>query len=157
MADELKGNLEENINKFTGASFKAENPVVEIVDRDKILAKLPEVVIGVNADYTDGAKGTHFFLMSSELALKLFSLVNSEEATVVDDMVLSVVSEVVATYIGSQINSMDKTGKVPGLKYATPETINEPKAMVMFPQGNFAVFTYPLSLDSNAYTISIYR
>jgi len=153
LADELKGKLEENINKYTGASFKVENPVAELTDRDKVLSKLPEVVISVSLDYTEGAKGSHMYLLSSDFALKVFSLVNKEDATDVDDVVLSVVSELVATHTSAQINVLDATGKLPGLANGSPETSNESKAMIMFPQGEFILTSYPLTLDGTAYTL----
>ena len=138
LADDLQPKLEENINKTTSAQFKCEKPVVENTSRDHILSKLPEVVIGI---------------MAPEFALKIFQLVSSEEATEIDDMVLSVVSEFIATHISSEITQIDATGKVPGLAYATPETLNESKAMIMFPQGDFVLTSYPLTLDGNAYTL----
>ena len=153
LADDLKGKLEENINKYTGAAFKVENPVAELTDRDKVLSKLPEVVISVSMDYTEGAKGSHMYLMSSDFALKVFSLVNKEETADVDDVVLSVVSELVATHTSAQINVLDATGKLPGLANGSPETSNESKAMIMFPQGEFILTSYPLTLDGTAYTL----
>ena len=153
LADDLKGKLEENINKYTGAAFKVENPVAELTDRDKLLSKLPEVVISVSMDYTEGAKGSHMYLMSSDFALKVFSLVNKEEIADVDDVVLSVVSELVATHTSAQINALDATGKLPGLANGSPETSNESKAMIMFPQGDFVLTSYPLTLDGTAYTL----
>ncbi|MBP5568799.1 MAG: flagellar motor switch protein FliN [Treponema sp.] len=153
LADDLKGKLEENINKYTGAAFKVENPVAELTDRDKVLSKLPEVVISVSMDYTEGAKGSHMYLLSSDFALKVFSLVNKEETADVDDVVLSVVSELVATHTSAQINALDATGKLPGLANGSPETSNESKAMIMFPQGEFVLTSYPLTLDGTAYTL----
>ena len=153
LADDLQPKLEDNINKTTSANFKCEKPVVEETNRDHILSKLPEVVIGINADYNDGIKGSHLYLLAPEFALKIFQLVSSEEATEVDDMVLSVVSEFVATHISAEINQIDAAGSVKGLAYATPETINESKAMIMFPQGDFVLTNYPLTLDGNAYTL----
>ena len=151
MAEDLVPKLEENVNKYTGASFKVENPVVELSSRDKVLARLPEVVVGINADYNEGIKGGHLYILSPDFSLKLFALVNNEEATEVDDMVLSVVSEIVATHISAQINTLDS--KIPGIAYATPESVNESKAMIMFPQGDFVLSSYPLTLDGKAYTL----
>lgn len=153
LADSLKPKLEENINKTTGSTFVCENPVVEQSNRDRVLSKLPEVVIGVIADYNAGIKGSHLYLLSSEFALGIFKLVNNEEATEVDDMVLSVVSEFVATHIAAEIQEVEGTGKVSGIGFATPETINESKAMIMFPQGDFILTSYPLTHDGNAYTL----
>ena len=101
LADDLRPKLEENINKYTSAQFVVEAPVVESAERDKVLAKLPEVVVGVVADYNDGVKGNHLYLISPEFALKIYQLVSSEDTSDVDDMVLSVVSEFVATHISS--------------------------------------------------------
>ena len=151
LAEDLVPKLEENVNKYTGASFKVENPVVELSSRDKVLARLPEVVVGINADYNEGIKGGHLYILSPDFSLKLFALVNNEEATEVDDMVLSVVSEIVATHISAQINQLDS--KLPGITYATPESVNESKAMIMFPQGDFVLSSYPLTLDGKAYTL----
>lgn len=151
LAEELVPKLEENVNKYTGASFKVEKPVVELSSRDKVLARLPEVVVGINADYNEGVKGSHLYILSPDFSLKLFALVNNEEATEVDDMVLSVVSEIVATHISAQINSIDS--KISGVAYATPESVNESKAMIMFPQGEFVLTSYPLTLDGKAYTL----
>ena len=153
MADALKPKLEENINKTTSVTFTCEAPVVEQTNRDRVLSKLPEVVIGINADYNAGVKGSHLYLMSTEFALKLFQLVSSEEATEVDDMVLSVVSEFVATHISAEITEIESKGNASGLGYATPETLNESKAMIMFPQGDFVLATYPLTYDGNAYAL----
>jgi len=151
LAEDLKPKLEENINKYTGNTFVVENPVVELSSRDKVLARLPEVVVGINADYNEGIKGSHLYILSTDFSLKLFALVNNEEATEVDDMVLSVVSEIVATHVSAQINQIDS--KLPGITYATPESVNESKAMIMFPQGDFVLTSYPLTLDGKAYTL----
>ena len=153
MADALKPKLEENINKTTSVTFTTENPVVEQTNRDHVLSKLPEVVIGINADYNAGIKGSHLYLMAPEFALKIFQLVSSEEATEVDDMVLSVVSEFIATHISAEIQEVESKGNASGLGYATPETLNESKAMIMFPQGDFVLSSYPLTYDGNAYTL----
>ncbi len=153
MADALKPKLEENINKTTSVTFTTEAPVVEQTNRDHVLSKLPEVVIGINADYNAGVKGSHLYLMAPEFALKIFQLVSSEEASEVDDMVLSVVSEFVATHIAAEIQEVEGKGNVSGLGYGTPETLNESKAMIMFPQGDFVLASYPLTYEGNAYTL----
>lgn len=153
LADDLKDKLEENINKYTGSTFSVGTPVAEKTTRDKMLSKLPEVIIAINADYNEGIKGSHLYLISSDFALKLFALVNSEEATEVDDMVLSVVSEIVATHISAQILAVEQIGKIKGLTYVTPQSSNESKAMVMFPVDDFVLTSYPITLENNAYTL----
>ena len=70
LAEDLVPKLEENVNKYTGASFKVESPVVELSSRDKVLARLPEVVVGINADYNEGIKGSHLYILSPDFSLK---------------------------------------------------------------------------------------
>ncbi|MGN0749407.1 MAG: flagellar motor switch protein FliN [Treponema sp.] len=152
-ADDLKSKVEENINKTTSANFVCEKPVVEKSNRDRVLAKLPEVVIGVIADFDKGIKGNHLYLMAPDFALKIFELASSEKVDEVDDMVLSVVSEFISTHISAEINQIGSVSKNLDISYMNPETFNESKAMIMFPQGDFVLASYPLTLDSNAYTI----
>ena len=152
-ADDLQSKVEENINKTTSANFVCEKPVVEKSNRDRVLAKLPEVVIGVIADFDKGIKGNHLYLMAPDFALKVFELASSEKVDEVDDMVLSVVSEFISTHISAEINQIGTVSKSLDISYMNPETFNESKAMIMFPQGDFALVSYPLTLESNAYTI----
>ena len=152
-ADDLQSKVEENINKTTSANFVCEKPVVEKSNRDRVLAKLPEVVIGVIADFDKGIKGNHLYLMAPDFALKIFELASSEKVDEVDDMVLSVVSEFISTHISAEINQIGSVSKNLDISYMNPETFNESKAMIMFPQGDFVLASYPLTLDSNAYTI----
>lgn len=152
-ADDLQSKVEENINKTTSANFVCEKPVVEKSNRDRVLAKLPEVVIGVIADFDKGIKGNHLYLLVPDFALKIFELASSEKVDEVDDMVLSVVSEFISTHISAEINQIGSVSKNLDISYMNPETFNESKAMIMFPQGDFVLASYPLTLDSNAYTI----
>lgn len=152
-ADDLQSKVEENINKTTSANFVCEKPVVEKSNRDRVLAKLPEVVIGVIADFDKGIKGNHLYLLAPDFALKIFELASSEKVDEVDDMVLSVVSEFISTHISAEINQIGSVSKNLDISYMNPETFNESKAMIMFPQGDFVLASYPLTLDSNAYTI----
>lgn len=152
-AEGLKEPLAENLKKMTGAEFSAGIPVVETLNRDQLLAKLPEMVVAVMADFSAGLAGDHLYLMSKEFAQKIAGLMNKEENTELDDMALSVISEVVSTHTNDEITALDKTGKLPGLACTPPECVNVPKAMVRFPQNNFALFSYPVTLDGNAYTL----
>lgn len=153
LAVDLKPKLQEKINAYSGASFTVDTPVVEEIDRDRLLSKLPEVLIAINADYTEGVKGSHLYLVSNEFALKLNQLMTHEDSVQVDDMILGMVSEAIATHISAQIDAIEAGGKVKGLSYAPPQAVNESKAMIMFPAGKFVLTSYPLTLDGSAYTI----
>ena len=65
----------------------------------------------------------------------------------------SVVNETLSTHTNDELTAIDKTGKLPGLACNPAESINVPKAMVRAPQNTFALFTFPITIDGNAYTM----
>ena len=152
-ADGIKDELKTKLNSMTGSEFSVETPSVEILERDQLFAKLPEMVVAVMADFTTALKGDHLFILSTEFAQKLTSLINKEEQAELDDMALSVISEVVSNHSGTEITELSKDGKLPGLAANPPEAVNVPKAMVRIPQGKFCLFTYTYSVDSQNYVL----
>ena len=152
-ANTMKDKLANILSSMTQKDASSDGPAVEDLGRDQLLAKLPEVVISVLADYSAGLTGDHLFLMSTEFATKLVSLINQEENPALDDMSLSVITEIISQFSGNEITELSATGKLPGLANQPPEAVNQPKAMVRMPQGNFALFTYPVTLNGETFTL----
>ena len=152
-ANGMTDKLAEVIKNMTQQEVSCGSPTVETAGRDQLLAKVPEVVIAVMADYSAGLGGDHLFLMPSEMATKLVGFINQEENPALDDMGLSVISEVISAFSGSEITELSKSGKLPGLATNPPEAVNQPKAMIRMPQGTFALFTYPVTMAGENYTI----
>ena len=152
-ADGIKGELVSKLNSMTGSEFAAGTPTAETLDRDQLLAKLPEMVVAVMADFSTGLKGDHLFILSPEFSQKLTGLINKEEQAELDDMALSVISEVVSNHTGTEINELSKDGKLPGLATNPPESVHVPKAMVRIPQSTFVLFTYTFTLDDQNYEL----
>lgn len=152
-ANTMKDKLANILSSMTQKDASSDGPTVEDLGRDQLLAKLPEVVISVLADYSAGLTGDHLFLMSTEFSTKLVSLINQEENPALDDMSLSVITEIISQFSGNEITELSATGKLPGLANQPPEAVNQPKAMVRMPQGNFALFTYPVTLNGETFTL----
>lgn len=152
-ADDIKDELLSKLNSMTGSEFSVGNPAVETANRDQLLAKLPEMVVAVMDDFSTGLKGDHLFLLSPEFSQKLTGLINKEEQAELDDMALSVISEVVANHSGTEINVLSKDGNLPGLATNPPESLHVPKAMVRIPQNTFVIFTYSFSLEGETFNL----
>jgi flagellar motor switch protein FliN/FliY len=146
--DSLKSNLESMTSKT--AEFGA--PTVETHKRDSFLRKLPEMVVGCVIDFNAGLPGDHLFVLPPEFAQKIVSLVNNEPNAELDEMSLSVISETISQHVGIEITALDKAG-IKGAVNNPAESVHVPKAMVRFPQGDFAVFTYPVNLDGSAFSL----
>ena len=149
-AGSMKEKCVANLDSMTGAAFTAGNPTVESMGRDQLLAKLPEMVVAVMADFNAGLKGDHLVLLPPEFAQKITGLVNKEDNAELDDMALSVIGEFVSTHSGAEITELKS---IAGLAANPPEAVHVPKAMVRIPQGTFALFSYPFTLDGQAYTM----
>ena len=152
-SEDLKDKLASNLATMAGVDVSAGAPSVEQMDRDQLLAKIPENIVAGMLDFSTGLTGDHLFLIAPEFAEKLVSLINKEENAALDDMALSVVSEIFQNHSGSEITALSSGGKLPGLATNPPETVNQPKAMVRMPQNEFAVFTYPVTIDGTTYNM----
>lgn len=152
-ADSLKDPLVEKLNGMTGVEFTGDTPIVETLDRDKLLGKLPEVVVAVSCDYSAGLAGDHLYILAPEFAQKLVNLISKEENADFDDMALSCIGDVVSIHTNNEIMELDKKGGFTGLACNPPEAVNNPKAMIRIPQNQFALFSYPLTLDGQGYTL----
>ena len=152
-AVDLKDKLAHNVGTMTGASSVVAEPTVESANRETFLAKLPETVVAVMADFSAGLSGDHLYVLSTDFAQKLAGLINKEDNADLDEMALSVIAEVVSGHTGAEITELTKNGRFPGLACNPGEAVNGPKAMVRFPQGEFALFSYPVSLDGTTYTL----
>lgn len=142
-----------SLETMTGSEFQVNAPSVENVDRDAVLRKVPEMIVTVISDFSEGLIGDHLFLMAPEFAQKLTSLINKEENAELDDMALSVISEIVSQHTGTEITNLSKTGKLNGLACNPAESVHVPKAMVRFPPENFVLLSYPVSVEGDLFTL----
>lgn len=145
--------LKATLDAMTGASFSVGAPTVEQVTKEQVLRKIPEMTVGVTADFSEGLSGDHVFVLAPEFAQKLAGLVNKEEDPELSEMSLSVVSEIISQYVGSQITKLSQTGFFPGLANSPPEAVHVPKAMLRYPSGEFILVSHPVSGEGSVFTL----
>jgi len=144
--------LKANLESMTGKAVEFGNPSVEVMKRDGFLRKIPEMVVGTLIDFNQALVGDHLFILAPEFAQKIVSLVNNENNAELDEMSLSVISETISQHSGMEITALEKAG-FKGVANNPAESVHVPKAMVRFPRDDFAVFTYPVSLDGSAFSL----
>ncbi|MDR0503140.1 MAG: flagellar motor switch protein FliN [Treponema sp.] len=138
--------LSSNLSALTGGTVTLVGPKVDVFTRDKFLAQLPDMITVITANYTSGFPGEHIFVLSEDSARAIASLMTKEENIQLDDMAMSVISEVVSQMVGTQITSLtDKTGNK-SIVAASPAAANVPKAAAALPNGDFASMVYQLDL-----------
>ncbi|MDR2020748.1 MAG: flagellar motor switch protein FliN [Treponema sp.] len=135
-----------NLSMLTGAQVTLRGPQVTSSSRDALLQQLPDMVTAIKSDFTGGFPGEHVFLISEDTAKTLASLMNKEENIELDEMALSVISEVMNQVLGTQITALtDKTGNKQ-VASVSPEAANVPKAVAALPAGDFVSAIYDLNL-----------
>ncbi|MCR4627251.1 MAG: flagellar motor switch protein FliN [Treponema sp.] len=152
-ANGLKERLSADLGTMTSSAFDVADPVVEAVDKDQLLAKLPETVVTIQNDFSNAVVGEHLYIISPEFAKKLASLVNQSETAELDDMAFSIVSEAFSKHTGNEITDLEHTGKLSGIATSPAEAVNVPKAMARIPQNTFALISYPITHEGQVYTM----
>ena len=142
--------LSSNLESMTGKTVSISEPVIDFSDRETFLRKVSEMAVATLIDFSGAMAGDHAFMMSPELAKKIVSLVNHEDE--IDDMALSVISETIAQYVGTELSYLERAG-LTGVASSPAESSHVPKAMMRLPQRNFVSITYNVKLDDSAYQL----
>ena len=144
--------LSSNLESMTGKTVEISEPIIEFSDRETFLKKVSEMVVATIVDFSGSMAGDHAFMMSPELAKKIVSLVNHEDNVEIDDMALSVISETVAQYVGTELSYLERSG-LAGVTSLPSESSHVPKAMMRLPQRNFVSITYNIKMDNSVYQL----
>lgn len=142
--------LSSNLESMTGKNISVSDPIIELTERESFLQKVSEMVVASLIDFSGALSGDHIFVMPPDFAQKVVSAVNHEDNSAIDDMALSVISETVAQYAGTEVTALESSG-LPGVTSNPAESLHVPKAMLRLPQRNFICITYTIQLDNTSY------
>jgi flagellar motor switch protein FliN len=147
--ESISGTQGSNLSMMMGQTVSFQSPSLDGVTRDQMLQAIPEEVLAVKVDFTQGFSGDHLFVMSKETALRIASLANKEEGLDLDDMAISAVQEVMSTVTGTEVTVLsEKTGNR-AIATSSAEGKFGPKAIVQFPLSDFARVQYNLVIGDN--------
>ncbi len=145
------GSFSSGMQTMTGEAFTIGSPMVEQTTLSGLQMKLPEMIVSVTANFTQALSGDHIFILPPDLAQKVASLVNKEENADLDDMSLSVVSELISQQVGNEITAI--ASKFPGLGSSPAQALHVPKASLSVAQDSLVLLSYPVSTDGGVFTI----
>jgi flagellar motor switch protein FliN/FliY len=136
-----------NLSILTGKTVRIGDPTVKARAPAEFTASLPEEVVDVRVDLTDGLQGEHSYIVPADIAATVAGLMMGQAGAELDEASLSAVSEAMsqitgtaATAIGNQIGRMVKT--------AVPDLRQTARSQVRVPQGESCVSVeYPLSIE----------
>ena len=145
------GAFSSGLETMTGIGYSVGSPTVEATTSSSLLQKLPDMVVSVSTDFSAGLFGQHIFILSTDFTKKVSTLVTKEEAFEVDEMALSVISELVSQQVGTEITAL--ASKFPGLASIPANPTLVPKSSVQFAQDSFVLVSYPISGNGELYTV----
>ncbi|MCD6121420.1 MAG: flagellar motor switch phosphatase FliY [Spirochaetales bacterium] len=136
-----------NLSILTGKTVTIGAPEIKLVSREQFIETLPEEIVDVKIDLTEGVVGDHSYFLTTESANTISSLMMGQTGNELDEAALSAVSEAVsqmtgsaATAIGNQIGRM--------LKTSPPDLKKHEKSQARLPQGDVIVSVeYPFSIE----------
>ena len=147
LLEEISATQASNLSILTRKTVNLEKPSIEIVAGPAVLETLPDEIVDVKLDFTDGLQGDHSYLLEVPTAQTIAGLMMGQEDVEIDDAALSAVAEALTqisgtatTEIGNQISRTIKT--IP------PDYQRGSKDQVRFPQGEVMVkVEYPLIIE----------
>jgi flagellar motor switch protein FliN/FliY len=143
---EINENQGRALSTMTGTTVTFKEPEVSFSSRDALLTQLPDQVVMVKADFSEGFPGEHVFVIDENTAKRIASLLNKEDNSDLNEMTLSVIGEVVSQLVGTQITALTKATNNTSIASISPEATNVPKAVIALPNGAFTVALYNIDL-----------
>jgi len=150
LATEMSSSMGNTLATITGKTAQLSNPEVIITSAAEYIKDLPENIVQVNANITEGYPGTHLYIVTEDAAKQIASLMMAQEEGEITDMALSAISEAFNQMSGSASNVLEeKTGatlKIGDIKAELKKGGSE----LQLPEGSFVRIRY--SFTSNGST-----
>ncbi|MDR2783042.1 MAG: flagellar motor switch protein FliN [Treponema sp.] len=136
------------LSTMAGSDVILGNPSISFMNRDRLVERLPDMVVAVKADFSSGFPGDHLFIIGEDTAKSLVGMISKEENAELDAMALSMIGEVASQLVGTQITALTKATNNTAIASVSPEATNVPKALVALPSGTFPCVEYDLDLGN---------
>jgi len=139
--------LASNLSILTRKAVSLDRPVLEVVSGAQLGGSLPEELIDVKVDFSEGVRGEHSYLLDLATAQAIAGLMMGQAGVEMDAAAQSAVAEAlsqmsgpVATEIGNLLGRTVKT--------APPDYQRAERDQVRLPQGEAIVkVEYPLAIE----------
>jgi flagellar motor switch protein FliN/FliY len=139
-----------NLSMLTGKGITIEAPKLDLLTPDQLTSELPDEVVEIKIDFTEGISGSHSYLMSPEAAIKIASLMLGQEGIELDEMALSTLSEAISNITGPTVtnigNVVNRT-----IQVGAPAAKQAPKGEIGLPTGDVLLRAeYPISWEGES-------
>ena len=150
LLDGVAGAQASNLSILTRKSVSLDKPTLQVMAADSLAGSLPEELVDVRLDFSDGLRGEHSYILDLGTAQSVAGLMMGQSGVEMDDAALSAVAEAlsqmsgpVVSEIGNQISRTVKTS-VPDFRKGSREKVRIPQGEAV------ARLEYPLRIEGQA-------
>jgi flagellar motor switch protein FliN/FliY len=137
-----------NLSMLLNTQVLLDRPSAELSDESSLGQSLPEQVVEIKLDLTDGVVGGHLYVLPEEVALAIAGPMMGQEGVELDDAAVNALQEAfsqvsgpIVTALGEKSGSTVLTGPPAGRRVSSDQ--------VQAPAGNFVKLTYGLNIDGS--------
>ncbi|MFP4373542.1 MAG: flagellar motor switch phosphatase FliY [Spirochaetaceae bacterium] len=137
-----------NLSMLLNKQVLLEGPKAELSDESAFAQGVPEQVVEIKLDLTDGVVGGHLYLVPEDVALAIAGPMMGQEGVELDDAAVNALQEAfsqisgpIVTALGEQAGTTVLTGPPAGRQVSSDQA--------QTPAGSFAKLTYGLNVEGS--------
>ena len=143
-----------NLSGMIGETVTLQTPAIELVPAENAGQGLPESLVEVKIDYSEGLSGFHSYLIPEDAATTIAGKMMGQSDVELNEAALSALDEAGNTLAGSAATSIgDVIGTTVMNSPGSTNTVSS--SDVQAPSGQVVKATYPLTIDNEAETTLI--
>ncbi|MFP4065961.1 MAG: flagellar motor switch phosphatase FliY [Spirochaetaceae bacterium] len=137
-----------NLSMLLNQQVLLERPSAEVVDAGALTEALPEQIVEIKLDFTDGVVGGHLYVMGEDVALAIAGPMMGQEGVELDDAAVNALQEAFSQVSGPVITALgEKSGTT--VLTGPPNGRQVSRDQVQAPAGNFVKMTYGLQVGGS--------
>ena len=139
-----------NLSILTRKNVNLERPTLELLAGEELMDQLPDEVVDVRLDFSDGLRGEHSYVLDNATAQAVAGLMMGQSGVELDDAALSAVAEALSQIAGPAATEIgNQSGR--SVKTEPPDFLQGRREQVRVPQGEVvAKLEYPLMIEDEA-------
>jgi flagellar motor switch protein FliN len=147
---EVTGSQASNLSGMIDESVDLKAPTVEILSAGEVGSGLPDSLVEIKIDYSDGISGEHSYLIPEDMAIIIAGKMMGQEGVELNEAALSAIEEAANTMAGSSATVIgDSIGKT--VMNSPGDTKLSSSGELRLPAGDSLVrVTYPFTIDDAA-------
>lgn len=144
---DVTGPQASNLSGMIDETVDLQQPKVELLSPGEVGSDLPDTLVEIKIDYSDGISGEHSYLLPEDMAVMIAGKMMGQEGVELNDAALSAIEEAANTMAGSSATVIgDAIGKT--VMNAPGDTKLSPAGELRLPSGEQLIrVSYPLTIN----------